>query len=194
MARAVNKGEMILNARGGATGTETGSPALSEEQLSAVEELKKEIRYYEDLRKKAENKRSKVKNILDNFEAVVVGEIVVDILPDETSEEIINSFILSKNDIINKLNGINTYDPNIDNNVSFNIQNYSGQDIYYAKTILNNIFQQPLIKDLLSISTVLRGEELYIPLYYQMIQNVSGAFVGKEILRNVIEEIETDLL
>ena len=81
---------------------------LTAEQEQAIVDLKAEREIYKEQLKRARRKRSKIKDILDNFEAVVIGDVLLDVLPDENADEIVNSVIISKTDIINVLNGFDT--------------------------------------------------------------------------------------
>ena len=85
-----------------------GRIVLTEDQQQAIANLKSERAIYEEQLKQARRKRNKIKDIIDNFEAVILGDVLLDILPDETSDEIVNSVIISKTDITNVLNGIDT--------------------------------------------------------------------------------------
>lgn len=166
-------------------GTGPTTANLTTEQVAEVNSLKEELKYYQSLLTKTKSKRSKIKNILDNFEKVVVGDMILDIIPDENSEEIMNSVIISKSDIINKLD-------NTDTGNSYS--SYVYDTIYRAKSLVNTIFTKNVIKELIARSTQLNEEELYLPIYYQMIEQSNSSVAAKDLVRNVLEEIETDLL
>ena len=57
----------------------TPPPLLTSDQQASIAALKAERSIYENDLQKAISKRAKVKEILDNFEAVVVGDIILDI-------------------------------------------------------------------------------------------------------------------
>lgn len=184
------------------SGTGPTTATLTTDQLAEIEALKQEIKYYEDLRKKALNKQSKIKEILDNFEAVIVGDILLDIIPDEDSDEIKNSPIISKTDVNNVLSGIsaeiysnNSYGASGNDSYSYSsYSNYTQSDITRAKSLLNSIFSNNLVKELIDRSSELNGEELYLIVYYQLIDQSNSSITAKNILKDVLEEISTSLL
>ena len=181
-------------------GTGPTTANLTTEQVAEVNSLKEELKYYQSLLTKTKSKRSKIKNILDNFEKIIVGDMILDIIPDENSEEIMNSVIISKSDIIDKLDGIDTGNNNNNNNASGydsysnDYSNYDYNTIYRAKSLINTIFNRNVIKELIARSTQLNEEELYLPIYYQMIELSNSPVAAKDLVKNVLEEIETDLL
>ena len=190
---------MARNPQG--TGPTTGN--LTGDQLNEYNVLKEELKYYQNLLNKTKSKRNKIKDILDNFENIIAGDIILDIIPDESSDEILNSAIISKSDIVNKLNGINT-DINQSSNQGASgydsygydnfYSNYTSNDIYRAKSMLNTIFNKNVIKELIARSSALNEDELYVPIYYQMIDQSNSTIAAKDLLKDVIEEIEASLL
>jgi len=185
---------------------------LTEEQEQAIVALKAERKLYQEQLKTARRKKTKIKDILDNFEAVVLGDILLDVLPDETADEIINSIIIPKTDIINTLNGFDTteitetvstqetvytgfssYTQTVNTEVGtgVTVSGYTEGQVSSAKDTLDSIFNSSTIKELTSLSPILSDGELYAPIYFQRINEVSGGPGGKELLREIIENIET---
>jgi len=187
---------------------------LTEEQQQQVAQLKNELTFYQNQLKVVKGKRRKIKEILDNLEKIIVGDIILDILPDENSAEIINSLIISKTDIINTLNGVDTSEvfeevsttQYVPYNGSFGtgqyqtttelvgtgttVSGYTPNDITKATELLNNIFSKPAIKELIAKSTELNDNELYLPIYFQYINDSSYSITSKEVLLEALSEIE----
>ncbi len=176
---------------------------LTEEQEQAIVDLKAEREIYKEQLKRARRKRGKIKDILDNFEAVVIGDVLLDVLPDENADEIVNSVIISKTDIINVLNGFDTTEiteevttttfgsTTTNEIVVGTVSGYSEGQINSAKGTLDRIFNSSTIRELISLSPILNDGELYSPIYFQRINEVDGGPNGKELLRVIIEDIET---
>ena len=176
---------------------------LTEEQEQAIVDLKAEREIYKEQLKRARRKRGKIKDILDNFEAVVIGDVLLDVLPDENADEIVNSVIISKTDIINVLNGFDTTEiteevttttfgsTTTNETVVGTVSGYSEGQINSAKGTLDRIFNSSTIRELISLSPILNDGELYSPIYFQRINEVDGGPNGKELLRVIIEDIET---
>ena len=180
----------------------TETIVLTAEQEQAIGDLKAEREIYKEQLKKARRKRSKIKDILDNFEAVVIGDVLLDVLPDENADEIVNSVIISKTDIINVLNGFDTTEiteevttttfgsTTTNEIVVGTVSGYTEGQIDSAKGTLDRIFNSSTIRELISLSPILNDGELYSPIYFQRINEVDGGPNGKELLREIIEDIE----
>jgi hypothetical protein len=186
---------------------------LTADQEVAVKELKEELTFYQERLKEVKRKRRKIKEILDNLENIILGDVIIDVLPDENSEEIINSLIIPKVDITKKLSGVDTseifeevtttsYDSFTYQTTTSTtlvgtgrtVSGYTTADINKANTLLNKVFEQNVSKELISFSTELNNNELYLPVYLQLINDISSSSEAKEILREVLSEIENDLL
>lgn len=184
---------------------------LTEDQQQAIANLKSERAVYEEQLKQAKRKRNKIKDIIDNFEAVILGDVLLDILPDETSDEIVNSIIISKTDITNVLNGINTseimetvttqeyvssgfagsyQDVTTEVGTGVTVSGYTSDEITKIKNVLDNIFNNTSVKELISLSPILNDGELYAPVYYQKINESNGTSSGKELLESIVRDIE----
>lgn len=180
----------------------TETIVLTAEQEQAIGDLKAEREIYKEQLKKARRKRSKIKDILDNFEAVVIGDVLLDVLPDENADEIVNSVIISKTDIINVLNGFDTTEiteevttitfgsATTEEIVVGTVSGYTEGQVDSAKGTLDRIFNSSTIRELISLSPILNDGELYSPIYFQRINEVDGGPNGKELLREIIEDIE----
>ena len=179
---------------------------LTEEQEQAIVDLKAERERFKEQLKTARRKKSKIKNIFDNFEAVILGDVLLDILPDENADEIVNSVIISKTDIINVLNGFDTTEITEEvTTITFGsatteeitvgtVSGYTEGQVSSAKEILDKIFKRSAVKELIRLSPILNEGELYVPVYLQKINDASGDTDGKELLRDIIEDIETTTL
>ena len=166
---------------------------LTSDQLVAIEALKAERSIYEKKLQKAINKRAKIKEILDNFEAVVVGDIILDILPDESSEEIMNSIIISKIDILNHLNGIDVEEITTEStsgNYTTTASGFTADQIENAISLLEEIFNTALVKNLIFQSSELDEGELYVPVYHQVMSQIYPNPTGKEVLTFTLNSIE----
>ena len=188
---------------------------LTEDQQQAIANLKSERAVYEEQLKQAKRKRNKIKDIIDNFEAVILGDVLLDILPDETSDEIVNSIIISKTDITNVLNGIDTeeimetvttqefvpygnqgfgtgtmQDVTTEVGTGTTASGYTSNEITKVKKVLDNIFNNTSVKELISLSPILNDGELYAPVYYQKINESNGTSSGKELLESIVRDIE----
>ena len=192
-----------------------GRIVLTEDQQQAIANLKSERAIYEEQLKQAKRKRNKIKDIIDNFEAVILGDVLLDILPDETSDEIVNSVIISKTDITNVLNGIDTseimetvttqefvpygnqgfgtgtmQDVTTEVGTGTTASGYTSDEITKVKNVLDNIFNNTSVKELISLSPILNDGELYAPVYYQKINESNGTSSGKELLESIVRDIE----
>ena len=164
---------------------------LTEEQEQAIVDLKAEREIFKEQLKRAKRKRNKIKDILDNFEAVVIGDVLLDVLPDENADEIVNSVIISKTDIINVLDGFDTTLAEDPTSYEDTPSGYSEGTVDSAKDTLDRIFNSSTIRELISLSPILNDGELYSPIYFQRINEVSGGPNGKELLEEIIKDIET---
>jgi len=190
-----------------------GRIVLTEDQQQAIANLKSERAVYEEQLKQARRKRNKIKDIIDNFESVILGDVLLDILPDETSDEIVNSVIISKTDITSALNGIDTseimeteiiqefvsygafgtgnmQDVTIEVGTGVTVSGYTSDEITKVKNVLDNIFDTNAVKELISLSPILNDGELYAPVYYQKINESNGTSSGKELLESIVRDIE----
>jgi hypothetical protein len=179
----------------------TPPPLLTSDQQASIAALKAERSIYENDLQKAISKRAKVKEILDNFEAVVVGDIILDILPDESSEEIMNSIIISKIDILNHLNGIDVEEVETETITTLGFSTtttittstasgFTADQISKAKFLLGEIFNTALVKNLIFQSSELDEGELYTPVYYQVMSQINSNATGKEVLTFTLNSIE----
>ena len=167
----------------------TSNPVnLTPEQQAEVEKLKEELKFYQDERRQVANKRNKIKRILDNFEKIVIGDILLDILPDENSDEIKNSPILTKSEVLLEINNSNIMglDP-VTKTLSINY--------------INAIFKLESVKELTDRSSELENDELYSAVLSNIIEtrNVPGvnsvfATRVKNFLTQIIDDLEDDLL
>ena len=189
------------NINGGVGQLKTPPPLLTSDQQASIVALKAERSIYESKLQKAISKRAKIKEILDNFEAVVVGDIILDILPDESSEEIMNSIIISKIDILNHLNGINveeietetttTLGYSTTTNITISTASgFTADQIENAQSLLEKIFNTALVKNLIFQSSELDEGELYTPVYYQVMSQINSNATGKEVLTFTLNSIE----
>ncbi len=180
----------------------TPPPLLTSDQQATIAALKAERSIYENDLQKAISKRAKIKEILDNFEAVVVGDIILDILPDESSEEIMNSIIISKIDILNHLNGIDVEEVTTQTTTSTGFgytatttttstaSGFTADQIENAQSLLEKIFNTALVKNLIFQSSELDEGELYTPVYHQVMSQINSNATGKEVLTFTLNSIE----
>ena len=191
---------------------------LTEDQQQQVAQLKNELTFYQEQLKMAKKKRRKVKEVIDNLEKIIVGDVILDILPDENSDEIMNSLIISKSDIINKLNGINTSEifeeitiqefvpytgtygsgQYVDRTelvgTGVTVSGYTPTDISKATELLDSIMKKTIVQELIAQSTELNENELYLPVYRQYINDSPSSIESKEVLLDVLSEIENNFL
>lgn len=171
---------------------------LTPEQQSQINSLKEELSYYRQLLNKTKQKRNKIQEVFDNYDNIIAGNIIVSILPDENLDEIKNSVIISKQEISNKLNNIEVADPNNSQNEnsqdsfsSSNFSEYSPSDITKVNNLLNDIFDRNIIVELIQKSSILNENELYAPIYYQMINESNMSISAKDLFTDIIAEIES---
>ena len=169
----------------------TETIVLTAEQEQAIDNLKAEREIYKEQLKRARRKKSKINQILDNFEAVVIGDVLLDVLPDENADEIVNSVIISKTDITNVLDGFDTTMAEDAESYDDTPSGYSEGTVKSAKDTLDRIFDSSTIRELISLSPILSDGELYSPIYFQRINEVDGGPNGKELLEEIIKDIET---
>ena len=161
---------------------------LTPEQQSAITKLKEELKYYQDERREVTNKRLKISRILDNFEKIVVGDILLDILPDENSDEIKNSPILTKSEILLEVN-------------SANVPGLDPATRALALAFVNAIFKMESVKELTERSSELGNDELYSAVLTNIVEErpVPGVkgFIANRVkffLLQIIDNLEDDLL
>lgn len=192
---------------------------LTEEQEIALKGIEEEIKYYQNLLRVTKSKRLKIKKVLDNIESIITGDIILDILPDENSDEIKNSLIIDKRDIINNLNGFNTteimetvttqeyvsygfadsfagsyQDVTTEVGTGVTVSGFTEDDIRAANDLLNSIFNSNLVKELIFRSTELNESELYLPIYRNQIATLNASTDAKDVLLTALSEIETNAL
>lgn len=191
---------------------------LTEDQQKQVAELKNELAFYQKQLQTVKKKRRKIKEVLDNLEKIIVGDVILDILPDENSDEIMNSLIISKSDIVNKLNGIDTSEVfeevTTTEFVPYNglygtgqyvtttelvgtgttVSGYTPTDISSATDLLDSIMKKTIVQELIAQSTELNEDELYLPVYRQYINDSPKTALAKEVLLDVLSEIENKFL
>ena len=129
-----------------------------------------------------------------------------------------NSLIISKSDIIKKLNGIDTSEifeevtttefvPYTGNygtgqNVTttelvgtgVTVSGYTPTDISKATDLLDSIMKKTIVQELIAQSTELNEDELYLPVYRQYINDSPKTASAKEVLLDVLSEIENKFL
>ena len=67
---------------------------------------------------------------------------------------------------------------------------YTSDEITKVKNVLDNIFNNTSVKELISLSPILNDGELYAPVYYQKINESNGTSSGKELLESIVRDIE----
>lgn len=186
----VSKSSGLGKGKGKKGSTTTSNPVnLTPEQQAEVEKLKEELRFYQNEKRQVSNKRNKIKRILDNFEKIVVGDILLDILPDEDSDEIKNSPILTKSEILSEINNTDI--------IGLSDPATRALSINY----INAIFKLETVKELADRSSELGPDELYLSIIDNMIENKPVPGVApfqanrvKAFLRQIIDDLEDDLL
>ena len=157
-------------------------PQLEGEALERYNELKSELKYYEDIKRKVWGRRKKIKQILDNFDRVITEDIVSNESPGLTEGEIDNiidnSVIISQTDILNKINE----------------SSYNTATINELKIVLNELFKLEVIENLINTSDELGNNEMYSRLLYQWVWKATSNSGIKDAFRDIIESIEDDLL
>ena len=138
------------------------SVALTSEQQEELDSINAELVALKQERDRVERRRGQVEDILDNFEQIAVGSLLVEVLPDEDADEIKNSLIVSKAEIFEELN-IEADD--INNNARK----------ARAGNIIDKVFKLDIILELIDQSSILNENEMYIT-----------------VLRDVIYDVEAD--
>ena len=161
-------------------------PELVGDALERYNELKEELRYYQKERNSVWSRRSKIKQILDNFERVIAEDIVADAsgysLNEREIDNIIDdSIILSKSEIELYLNELNTTS-------TFRTQ---------LKMVNSTIFLNPQIKQIAQNIDELGTNEAYSKLIITLaggtgLPGVQGAIIDGYI--TIIEQLESQLL
>ena len=195
MARYSSKNIDSKSAKGSSRGSSRGpiigatSVTLTTEQQIELDAINVEIQEFKNEIDRVRRRKDQVEDILDNFEQIAVGSLLVDILPDEDSDEIKNSKIVSKAEIFEKLN-ISEDDINNDTSKA------------RAGKIITKAFKLKLVKELIDQSSELNENELYAIvirdiIYDVSIDNVTGDTNNKiksarEQVEDVLDEIESD--
>ena len=106
MARYSGKNTDSKSTKSSNSGPSLGatSVTLTTEQQIELDAINVEIQEFKNEINRVRRRKDQVEDILDNFEQIAVGNLLVDILPDENSDEIKNSKIVSKTEIFEKLN------------------------------------------------------------------------------------------
>ena len=195
MARYSSKNIDSKSAKGSSRGSSRGpiigatSVTLTAEQQIELDAINVEIQEFKNEIDRVRRRKDQVEDILDNFEQIAVGSLLVDILPDEDSDEIKNSKIVSKAEIFEKLN------------ISVDDINNNSRKARAGK-IITKAFKLKLVKELIDQSSELNENELYAIvirdiIYDVSIDNVTGDTNNKiksarEQVEDVLDEIESD--
>jgi hypothetical protein len=140
-----------------------GNITLNEAQEQEIANLQAQRAIYEEQLVQANKKRNKIREILDSFELIVAGNAIIDIFGvDENADEILNSIIISKTDILNHANN----------------QNYPLNEFDFLAGTLDNILNTDRVKELINESSILNEGELYALVWYQLIETVDNGGVG----------------
>jgi predicted nuclease of restriction endonuclease-like (RecB) superfamily len=165
------------------TGTPSGPPPLEGDLLERYNELKEELKYYQDIKNKVWARRKKIKQILDNFNRVITEDVIADIADYRLSENQIdsvidNSVILSEQDIRDKIDE----------------SDYDNSTIGDLKTALGKVFELDEITKIINASDELGDSEMYSRIVASLVQLVEDDEEILEAFRSIIESIEDDLL
>ena len=191
MARYSSKNIDSKSAKGSSRGSSRGpiigatSVTLTAEQQIELDAINVEIQEFKNEIDRVRRRKDQVEDILDNFEQIAVGSLLVDILPDEDSDEIKNSKIVSKAEIFEKLN-ISEDDINNDTSKA------------RAGKIITKAFKLKLVKELIDQSSELNENELYATVMRDVIYDVSIGGTDRQVRRarekveDVLDEIESD--
>ncbi len=198
MARYSGKNTDSKSAKGSSRGSSRGpiigatSVTLTTEQQIELDAINVEIQEFKNEINRVRRRKDQVEDILDNFEQIAVGNLLVDILPDENSDEIKNSKIVSKAEIFEKLN------------ISVDDINNNSRRARAGK-IVTKVFKLELVKELIDQSSELNENELYATVMRDVIYDVSidgttGIFAtndnqvrrAREKIEDVLDEIESD--
>ncbi len=187
MARYSGKNTDSKSTRGSNNGLNSGatSIALTAEQQTEIDAINVEIQEFKNEINRVRRRKDQVEDILDNFEQIAVGNLLVDILPDENSDEIKNSKIVSKTEIFEKLN---ISEDDINNN----------SRKARAGKIITKVFKLELVKELIDQSSELNEDELYATIIRDVIYTTTISGTNNQIRRarekieDVLDEIESD--
>lgn len=191
MARYSGKNTDSKSAKGSSRGSSRGpiigatSVTLTTEQQTELNAINAEIQEFKNEINRVRRRKDQVEDILDNFEQIAVGNLLVDILPDENSDEIKNSKIVSKTEIFEKLN------------ISVDDINNNSRKARAGK-IVTKVFKLELIKELIDQSSELNENELYATVMRDVIYDVSISGTNNAVRRarekveDVLDEIESD--
>jgi len=187
MARYSGKNTDSKSTKGSNRGPNLGatSTLLTSEQQTELRAINVEIQEFKSEINRVRRRKDQVEDILDNFEQIAVGNLLVDILPDENSDEIKNSKIVSKAEIFEKLN------------ISVDDINNNSRRARAGK-IVTKVFKLELIKELIDQSSELNENELYAAVMRDVIYDVSiGGSAqtvrrAREKVEDVLDEIESD--
>jgi len=178
-----NTDSKSLRGAGGAA-----SITLTPEQQAEVDFINDEIKIIKQEIDRISRRKGQIENILDNFEQVAVGSLLVDILPDEDSDEIKNSKIISKAEILEKLK-IDAEEQTSGSNAR---QNRSAN-------IIDKIFKLDIIQELISQSSELNEDEMYIIVLRDAIYDVEADGANpnqnrraREKLEDIFDDLEND--
>lgn len=160
-------------------GSSTQNTPLTPEQEVKVASLKEDLEYYQNLKIEVLTKRNTIKSILDNFEKIVLGDVILDILPDENSDEILNSVIITKSEILSAINSTQFED---------DVKNKLNQ-------LTIKVISSPIVIRLIELSSELNENEIYTPIWVR-VANAQPTFSEdiKSPFREIIRGIETDVL
>lgn len=158
-------------------------PQLEGEALARYNELKEELKLYQDRKRDASNRLEKTKTILDNFERVITEDVIADasgynFTEGEIDNIVDNSIIISKTDIAFKIN------TNI----------YSTLTRSKLTKLNNDLFKSPKLKSITKVVDELGDDEAYSQFLIQFLKSFPGLtniFKNKYI--DIIEELEDDL-
>ena len=162
------------------------SVTLTEEQQEELDSINAELIVLKQERDRVERRRGQVEDILDNFEQIAVGSLLVEVLPDEDADEIKNSLIVSKAEIFEELN-IEADD--INNNARK----------ARAGNIIDKVFKLDIILELIDQSSILNENEMYITVLRDVIYDVEADNASnnqnkraREKLLDVFDELEEE--
>ena len=162
------------------------SVTLTSEQQEELDSINAELVALKQERDRVKRRKGQVEDILDNFEDIAVGNLLVDILPDEDADEIKNSLIVSKAEIFEELN-IEADD----------ILNNARKA--RAGNIIDKVFKLDVITELISQSSILNENEMYIAVLRDVIYDVEADDASnnqnrraREKLLDVFDELEEE--
>jgi hypothetical protein len=170
----------LNNTRGGDTPLNSNID-LPAEQLAEVERLRNELNEVRQYKNKVSQKLSKLNQIIVNFDQVIAGDIIINILPDTSLEEIYNSPILSYREIIAA----------IDNQIE--VLNL----ISKCKIEISKIFGSSRLEAIRRGTDELRPEEMYSTILKAEIQALprgNDYTTIKTELNNIILLLESELI